>query len=189
MFYNLQLGTQQEQAKTVFHQWVAGVVLFFIIAVTVGGYIFLQTKSPDNSFAIGQTVPSLPLTSLDGQQCALDSLIQMRTALIFFTTTCAYCLEELRSWKMIYSEFNDSLQLVAVSLSRTKETIEWAETEHIPFSIYVDESFQVRKEFHVSTVPVMYFIDSQKRVKSYVAGKRNGKQLRTLIKQYFRTEN
>ncbi|MFA6467759.1 MAG: TlpA disulfide reductase family protein [Bacteroidota bacterium] len=172
--------------NTAIQQAVAGLILLCLLLGTIGGYLFLQLQSDNRPLSVGETIPSVKLSAFNGEERNLDSLIRMNTALIFFTTTCMYCLEELRSWKSLFPEFKDTVQLIAVSLSRKQETVQFAATEHLPYPVYIDESVEVRRAFHVTSVPMIYMIDTLKRVQSFAAGKRSEKQLRLLVDQLCR---
>ncbi|MFC5580551.1 TlpA family protein disulfide reductase [Rhodanobacter terrae] len=85
-----------------------------VLAAAIGGYVEHrgQQPAPANSALIGQPLPALVLSDLDGKPHRLDDPRGRRILLNFWASWCGPCLEEMPTLNQAQEKFGDHAPIV-----------------------------------------------------------------------------
>lgn len=146
------------------------------------------TSSPDlpaTSFAVDQLAPPLSLSDLDGQLVALSAQPGEAVLLVFWTTWCAPCLEELEHIQSLYDSGRPGLVVITVCQeARDTDYVRAFVREHgWSFPVLHDRELITVRAYQVRAVPRTVLIDSEGAVRYDHVGYGPGDdaQLRTAL--------
>jgi peroxiredoxin len=112
----------------------------------------LGTLAPNTGIPVGQKVPDLPATDLDGKPVRLSSYYGKGPILLVFYRGgwCPYCNTEIHALTMAYPEYQKrGLTPVAVSVDKPEAEAKMKATYDIPFPVLSDSSAALIEAFHV----------------------------------------
>ncbi|MDX2083358.1 MAG: TlpA disulfide reductase family protein [Rickettsiales bacterium] len=109
----------------------------------------------------------LVITTLDGEDFALNKMHNKVVIVNFFAYWCSDCLKEMAILDEIYQEYNDQgLEIISVSVdakSARDKVIERTKDLSYPIAMLVDSKINNFPDYGV--VPVTYFFDKKNLVK------------------------
>lgn len=173
----------------LFRKQVAFIFLLFIILVPISIYLYVQHRWIVNSLPLGSQIPSVVVTTLNGEDKNTETLITKKTVLVFFSTTCQHCKSELRILDSLHQEFKNSFDIIAFSANSQKETEQFVNEFDIPFPIFLDKKNDAKFQFRVILVPALFFISQQKRLLKYTAGELHPELLYTMLTSFASSQN
>jgi len=112
----------------------------------------LGTLAPDTGIPVGQKVPDLPATDLDGKPVRLSSFYGKGPILLVFYRGgwCPYCNTEIHALTVAYPEYQKrGLTPVAVSVDKPEAEAKMKATYAIPFPVLSDSSAALIEAFRV----------------------------------------
>jgi len=85
-----------------------------VVAATTGGYVERRSQqpSPTASALIGQSLPALSLSDLDGKLRRLSDYRGQRVLLNFWASWCGPCLEEMPTLNQVQEKFGEHAPIV-----------------------------------------------------------------------------
>ena len=141
------------------------------------GLLVATTLSACNKRAglqIGDTVPNVTLTNVQGKSVTLPKDIKGKVALVrFWSLDCGFCNKEiLLSLEPLYQKYKDrGFVPVAINESRLVKTDERLKKfDHLTYPMLVDEYGLVAKHFGVIGLPTTFVIDEQGIVRDKLTG-------------------
>lgn len=123
-------------------------------------------KKPRPDAKVGDTMPTLAVTTLDG---AIDSVLNSGkvTMVLFFATWCPYCVVELPKIQEIYNELKDSSRFALAVISREQPAEDvkkfWEDSEYT-MPVYLDKKREAYSLFAQKSIPRLYLIDENRKV-------------------------
>lgn len=117
---------------------------------------------------MGSKIPSVIVSTFNGEIVKTDSLFAKKTVILFFSTTCPHCKNKITDLNSLYKEFEDKFGMVAFSLDGEKETKEFINELKILFPVYLDNISDAKLQFRVKFVPATFFINQQQLLKSQI---------------------
>lgn len=113
---------------------------------------------------------AVKFTAIDGREVDLARMAGKVVLLDFWATWCAPCMDELPNLKAAYEKLHPrGFEIVGISLDESKGALQQViDREKIPWPQHFDETNEENKfaaEFDVSTVPTMWLVDSQGRLR------------------------
>ena len=140
----------KETQKKVLTKEILAIV---VVGVAVTGYLVYlgatkpsataegptATPAPANqSLAAGNTLPVVPLLSLDGEQLELRAPEGDRPILLFiFSPTCSVCHATLPIWKELYQQAkSQAIEVVGLSVMEPVTTSQYVQTNEVPWNVY-----------------------------------------------------
>ena len=131
---------------------------------------------------MGSKIPSVIVSTFNGEIVKTDSLFAKKTVILFFSTTCPHCKNKITDLNSLYKEFEDKFGMVAFSLDGEKETKEFINELKILFPVYLDNISDANTQFRVRIVPAIFFINQQQLLKYQIGGGGKESLYRTLLK-------
>lgn len=134
-------------------------------------------RERDPNKLIGSFLPSLSVKSLSGEEFLLSSLHRQNELLIFFSTTCEHCLNELRFWNNASLTLHRSWDIRCISVNSAEETVEFLSAHSLKLPVVLAAHDDVREQFHINSVPSLFLIDTEGVISAYIAGSVNKEHL------------
>ncbi|MFH1825308.1 MAG: TlpA disulfide reductase family protein [Candidatus Firestonebacteria bacterium] len=127
-----------------------------------------ETKELENSSS-EKKAPDFSLKDLSGKQVNLKDFTDKKVVLLlFWTTWCGYCVQEIPELKKLQEEFKDKdLEILAINIKESKEKVEsFVSKKGIKYIILLDDG-AVAKKYNVVGIPTNVIIDKNGNIKSY----------------------
>ncbi|MFQ5330407.1 MAG: TlpA disulfide reductase family protein [Thermodesulfobacteriota bacterium] len=152
---------------------VAAGVSFILPHSAIGGDLFSAMG------VIGPKVrveaPAFTLTDVDGRERSLDDFKGKVILLNFWATWCAPCRDELPAMEALWRRFEGKgFTIVAVAGDRGKmhRVGEFCKMNDVTFTVFLDPTGKVRKEYEVSALPTSYLIGRDGKIVGKIMGAR-----------------
>jgi peroxiredoxin len=119
---------------------------------------------------VGLYAPDFSLTDLTtGQEVKLVQFDGQPVLIIFFSTVCPHCKNEITAVESIYQTYkDDGLVLLAIDTAEYKTIVEaYRSTYQLTFPILLDPYSIAQATYRVNAVPRHFFIDTAGRI-SYI---------------------
>ena len=144
------------------------ILLFMAIPFCI--YFFLKNIRNVESLQIGEIIPSVIVNTSDGEEIAISNLINKPSIILFFSTTCPACKNVINIMNSSFPYYNNSIDLIAISLSGKQETLDYISSMNILFSVYLDSNKNARFQFRIHTVPTLFIVNDKKQLIKYQPG-------------------
>lgn len=122
---------------------------------------------------VGQSIPSIALTDIEGNDYVLDELTGKVVVINFWTVGCGSCFFEFPVFQNAYAVYpSDDLLILAVNVSElVEETRQLGESLHIGFPLLVDPQGAVfSRYFGGAVVPTTVVIGRDSKVSEVIVG-------------------
>ncbi|WP_048602645.1 TlpA family protein disulfide reductase [Rubeoparvulum massiliense] len=138
-------------------------LLFF--TVLLNPYAVMAKKEKDFPLRIGDPLPSITLTDLEGKEHELRQSHSTPFILNFWASWCPPCRDEMPVMQQFYTEKKELLPIIGINLFETekgeKEVQKFLEQFGVTFPILLDPNSQVAKQFNVFAIPSTYLINEK----------------------------
>ncbi|MDP2840178.1 MAG: TlpA disulfide reductase family protein, partial [Syntrophales bacterium] len=143
--------------------------VMIVAAIAVAGHLFIPgdagtapkprevTKS-----AIAEKAPDFVLTDLHGRKFRLSDFKGKQPVLIIFSTTwCPSCREEIPHFKAIHATYaKRGLEIVNIDVQESKEKVAKFTAKYgLPYRVLLDEDGAVSGIYDIRGVPSMVLVD------------------------------
>lgn len=151
---------------------IALIVLFALIASVVGGLLWLHDYYQVESIAqIGQPLPALTLTDLEGQLVNLDQYLGKKLLAVFVDLECSFCQEQFKVIEEVYRQAeHNELAIVAIIRQESIMPIEFPPKNPYPFPLWIDSQYQLRKKLGTVSVPALFLLDEHGTLRYKIIG-------------------
>lgn len=144
------------------------VVISVLMTLCLSGLSSLQAAEPVPGSA-GSKALDFTLKGLSGKDVTFfkDFAKNKAIILVFSTTWCPYCIQEIPALKAVYSKYkNKGVEIVFVDPQETKERVQALVDKYkITYPTLLDEKGEVARSFRVMGVPTIMFLDSNRVIK------------------------
>ena len=103
--------------------------------------------------AVGDTLPSLQLSDLDGRDASQSWLGDNPSMLFFFTTTCSACEQNMDRWRALHAQYSDRYDILAVGLDSLDATRTYVQNQDLPFEVRVSTDPYMSQSLGIIGVP------------------------------------
>jgi cytochrome c biogenesis protein CcmG/thiol:disulfide interchange protein DsbE len=141
-----------------------------VLLVIVNEKSWIRDQEPDPTELIGTKLPPLSVTTLSGEDTLLSDLQRQFGLLIVFSTTCEYCLEELRFWESKRMELSHVLDIRCISVNTAEMTTEFLSEHSIELPAYVADHTEIRERFRINRVPSLFIMNKEGIITAYYSG-------------------
>ncbi|HSV31405.1 MAG TPA: redoxin domain-containing protein [Atribacteraceae bacterium] len=158
---------------------------FIAHALIVGIWVLFLLESPP---VLSQEwkAPDFVLPSLEGDRHRLEDYRGRPVAILFFTTWCPFCAQELPALEQFYRESseNEGLAIFAVNVQERSETVRSMVTPlNISYPVLMDQTGQTAMAYRMVALPSTYFIDPQGNLQDMVIGATNPRAFEEKLNQ------
>lgn len=133
---------------------------------------------------VGQPIPPIPLTDIDGNDYLLNELAGKVVVVNFWTVGCGSCFFEFPVFQSVYAQYaQDDLLILAVNVSElVEETRQLGESLEITFPLVVDPQGEVFSHyFGGAVVPTTVVIGRDSTVAEVIIGPVDGPLLTSIL--------
>jgi peroxiredoxin len=166
---------------------MATVLLMAAIIILPSGALAANPKPQDTIKPAGEEkAPDFILKDLKGQPFRLSDHKGKKPVLIIFSTTwCTFCQQEIPHFKSIYSTYaRQGLEIVNVDIQESKEKVaKFTARNELPYRVLLDEEATVSGIYEVRGVPTMVLIDKNGMIVC-----RQCRNVDTLLKSMIKTK-
>ncbi len=146
-----------------------------------GGYLAFQ------SLATHEMAPVVTYTLLDGRVSGTEQLRGKVALVNFWATSCATCVKEMPQIVATHEKYkNRGYETVAVAMSYDPPAyvIKFAETRKLPFSVAIDNTGQVARNFgDIKLTPTSVLINKRGEIVKRYVGEPDFAALHELVEE------
>jgi len=126
-------------------------------------------KGPPAKIAVDAAAPDFRLKDLKGQDVSLGSMKDRPVLLVFGTTWCPYCREEIPHIKEIYRQGREKkLEVLNIYINEPEAKVAAFAAKHeLPYPVLLDKDGQVAERYQVRGVPTLVLLDRQGKIVCY----------------------
>lgn len=154
-----------------FNKKTASLLLTLLVTVPIAGYLYILNTWVVDSLPLKSQIPSVVVSTMDKREVALDTLIFKNAVIIFFTPSCEHCKAAMLDMNSFYAEYKRKINFIGISLNSHEATAEFIKKYTITFPTYFDTTGNAKRQFHVVAVPAIFYVNRQKQLLKYQAGK------------------
>lgn len=132
--------------------------------------------------SIENKAPDFVLKDLKGGDVKLSDYKNRPVLLVFSTTWCKYCRDEIPHLKSVYSSYGQrDLEIINIFVQEpTGKVAAFADKYGLPYRVVLDGDGHVAELFGVKGVPTLILIDREGRIVCYTC-----RSIDTLLKDVF----
>ena len=139
-------------------------VLALCVALLLGVYV-----AGGGSFR--SPAPEFSLPETDRGQVELSSYRGRPVLLVFWTTSCSICQQELPMLERLAPEFRSKgIAVLAIHLGEEGAARDFMDANRISFTSLVDSSGKVGSKYHVGGVPKLVLVNSEGKIQRSKSG-------------------
>ncbi len=119
-----------------------------------------------SAIAVDSPAPDFTLKDLKGQEVSLGSLRDRPVLLVFGTTWCPYCREEIPRIKEIYRQGSGKkLEVLNIYINEEQPKVAAFAARHdLPYPVLLDRDGRVADRYQVRGVPMLVLLDRQGKI-------------------------
>ena len=141
---------------------------FIFLFLFSASFIFHACAAENNKsdFALA---PAFQLNDLNGKAVSLSGYLGKKTVLlVFWTTWCPYCREQLKDLNERYPWLaKKSIEVLAINTGEPKDKVAgFAKSRSLTFKILLDEDNQVAASYDLMGVPTYFVVDISGKIVS-----------------------
>ncbi len=146
----------------------ASLAVLCVVPIVVALYLHHAFGLPP--LQVGQTMPPLFATSLDGQAIVQDTADGKKKLLIFFTPACNHCRRELTNLDELMPKYTDKLNILGISLDNLESTKAAVTELNLKFPVVVADKEYLDTSYKMSILPALFCFDESRRLKKFYSG-------------------
>jgi peroxiredoxin len=148
----------------------AAISLAVLCAVPIAAALYLHHVFVLSPLPIGQAMPPLFATSLDGQAFVQDTTDGKKSLVVFFTPACSHCRRELTNLDELLPKYMDKLDILGVSLDNLGSTKAMAAELNLKFPVVVANREHLDGSFRLNILPAFFCLDEDRTLKKFYSG-------------------
>jgi cytochrome c biogenesis protein CcmG, thiol:disulfide interchange protein DsbE len=132
---------------------------------------------------VGSKAPEFTLQTLDGETISLSDLEGKAVLINFWATWCEPCKIEMPFFQERYERYSPNFDVLAVNYAEPEDTVRrFVESEGLTFTILLDRSAQVVRQYQVRGYPTTVMVDPDGIIQVYHIGIVTQRQLDGYLK-------
>lgn len=177
--------TKKEVEQVSVVGWQAWLVLGFVVVAGAAVYFFLQhsasavkgdsgvtplgiqasqlDKNKNYTPVNGSYAPPFQLAAVDGSIVNLASTEGRNKMIVFMTTDCVYCLQEIEHNNEIYK--SGKVDFIMIDTSESADVVaQYIKNNNVEFPIYLDSNGNVTEWYAIQGTPTHFFVDEENKI-------------------------
>ena len=141
-------------------------LLFALIAIIATTNLIAQNHQ-GSLVKTGDKVPAFTVTTLDGEEVAIEKLKGKVVLINFFATWCGPCMKEMPEVEsQVWPKFKDqNFAMVSIGREHTKEQLQtWNKKKGFTFPIAPDPKREVYSKFASQYIPRNFIVDKSGKI-------------------------
>ncbi len=141
-------------------------LLFALIAIIATTNLIAQNHQ-GSLVKEGDKVPTFTVTTLDGEEVAIEKLMGKVVLINFFATWCGPCMKEMPEVEsQVWPKFKDqNFAMVSIGREHTKEELlKWNKKKGFTFPIAPDPKREVYSKFASQYIPRNFIVDKTGKI-------------------------
>jgi peroxiredoxin len=135
-----------------------GIVFGLVLLIAPSG-LGAETVSAAQKSAGKELVPDFTLKDLYGRTVKFKSYQGRNVLLVFTTTWCPYCKQEIAELKKLHADYKGRLDIVAIYVNESTRKVFGFVREHkIPYTVLVDPEGEVARTYGIIGVPTRVLV-------------------------------
>jgi len=178
-------------------------LVFALVAGGVSGYLFFRARSESpvlpekgtsglessespaprpKALAAGDRLPSIPLTSLDGEALEFRLGDGANPVLLYlFSPTCSICSKTIPAWKEIAAKAESrSIEVVGISMMERAPTAQYINQHQLPWNVYCVAGMDSIRALRVQSVPMTLVLEGSGNVVMALNGQLSSEQMEAI---------
>lgn len=129
-----------------------------LILVCLSAVIFLAGFGTAPS---GEKAKDFKLEDLSGKTVSLDSFKGHTVLMVFFTTWCPSCQDEVPQIEQIYEKYRSrDFEVLGVNIREEAKSVQlFAKENKLTFTVLLDKNGSVAKAYKVRNIPKIFILD------------------------------
>lgn len=176
---------------------VGKIIVLALVVIMLGTYIKQQLDdskvvqstgyevdlSDEIGVKKGQFAPDFTLQTLDGKTVKLSEYKGKKVVINFWATWCSPCRTEMPAMQKYYEKRaqKDNVEILALNLTYDDKDADnvqtFVDSYKLSFPILLQETDALIKQYQVLQIPSTFFIDTEGRVQTHLAGTLNEEKL------------
>lgn len=151
---------------------IAGIIMGVGIGILAIGLLRSDDSAADaesfkesaasEALTLDSPAPDFLLTSLTGEQLALEDFRGQVVLLNFWATWCGPCRLEMPAFQDRFKEYGGDLQIVAVNFDEAQHVVQnFVDELGLTFEILLDPGGEIQRLYQVRGYPTSYFVDTE----------------------------
>lgn len=168
-------GYSAAEKKTTFY--FIPIAILMTAIVIAGGIVYKYKNAPPPETAaeqnksqpvIGSEAPLFSLKTSRGVEIRLEDLRGQDVLLVFWSTGCEYCAQELADLKQFTEKYRGQITVLAATYKETAQTVkEYEDKEGINFTMLSDSTGEVAENlYRIEGTPSHFFINKHGKIVS-----------------------
>lgn len=161
---------KKRRNRYIFRSVILAVLLFAVVFALVSNF-----NKDKELYREGDMAPDFELTQINEnnelEYIRLSELQGKGVMLNFWATYCEPCEYEMPFMESLYPEYEDDIEIVAVSLDINELVIQkFIDKYDLTFPISHDKNSEVMEKYKVGPIPSTFFIDPEGKIVEVVSG-------------------
>lgn len=145
--------------------------------------INIEFDDKEQSPEIGSTAPLFALSAPSGSKIELKDLRGKNVLLVFWSTQCDYCKNELEELKKFADTYRGQIVVLAVNYMETPHSVSVYEKEQqINFPVVIDANGSIFSKYKIDGTPYHFLIDKDGKIAVIFPNATNFFGLQALLK-------
>lgn len=134
---------------------------------------------------MNEPAPELSAKTLNGDPVVLSKYTGKVVVLRFWMIGCASCTEAMPLLDQLQEKYPGTLAIVAInSINESKEIAAFEAQSHFHYPLLKDDIDISAKRYNVRSVPIMFLIDKEGKLKEVIHGELPWKEAQKIIMKY-----
>ena|SRR5208283_3758819 len=148
----------------------AAISLAVLCTIPIAAALYLHHAFAFSPVPIGQAMPPLFATSLDGHAFVPDTIDGKKSLVVFFTPACSHCRRELTNLDELLPKYMDKIDILGVSLDNLQSTKTVAAELNLKFPVVVANREHLDGSFRMNILPALFCLDEYRTLKKFYSG-------------------
>jgi len=116
-----------------------------------------------------RTAPDFTLATLDGGRVELGNILKTKNAvLVFWTTWCPACRNEIPEVERYYKKNGGSVAVIGINIQESKAKVrQFVEKQGVSYPVVLDELGSVSDAYGIRGIPTVVAVDKEKKILYY----------------------